>query len=485
MYNLAMHELFESLWQTLYMVSVSGLLSMCIGLGVGLALFLSSREKNNSVLLLMNRALNILVNVFRAVPFIILMIVIIPFTRALVGTSIGTTAAIVPLTIAAIPFFARLVEEALREIPLGITDTAYSLGATQGQLVRYFLLPEASSALVAAGTTTIINLIGYSAMAGAVGGGGLGELAIDYGYQQFNLIVMLETVVLLVLLVQLCQYVGDSIKEAKRKGIGVVAFFVFSSFCLGIHVWPQWRLEQQALRVGIMSGSSEQVMKVAQAVAKSNYHLPLKIVTFNDYILPNTALNNGDIDVNIFQHQPFLDIQQVKRDTHLMTIGKTFVYPMGLFSKTIHHISELKSGALVAIPSDPSNQARTLLLLQQAGLIQLSAKKSTQATVHDIISNKKQLIFKTLSAAQLPRVLNDATLVALTNDFISPAGFTLNQAIIKEKNDSPYANIIVARKAHALLQTQLNQLVKVMHSKPVIRITNKIYPHGAAIPAWV
>lgn len=482
MFNLALMELAQSVWQTVYMVSVSGVLSVFLGLGVGVLLFLTA-EENSKGAWFWYRSMNLLVNVFRAVPFIILMILIIPFTRALVGTSIGTTAAIIPLTIAAIPFFARLVEEALLEIPPGITDTAYSLGASRGQLIGYFLLPEASTALVAAATTTLINLIGYSAMAGAIGGGGLGELAIDYGYQQFNFVVMLETVVLLVLLVQVCQYLGNRVKQANKKGKGIVTFILLGVGCLGIHWWPQFNA-QQPLRVGIMSGSSEQVMKVAQEVAEKNYHLPLKIITFNDYILPNTALNNGDIDVNIFQHQPFLDIQQAKRQYHLTTIGKTFVYPMGIFSKKIQHLNEIATGAMVAIPSDPSNQARTLLLMQQAGLIKLASGKATQATVHDIIENKQNLIFKKLSAAQLPRVLDDAILVALTNDFIAPAGFTLKQALIKEENDSPYANIIVAREKHIGYQDQLKQLVKVMHSKRVIEITNKIYPQGAAIPAW-
>ena len=150
-------------------------------------------------------------NLTRSLPFIILLVVLIPFTRWIAGTSIGPTAAIVPLTIAAVPFFARVTESALREVPFGLVEVAQAMGSSEWQVVSKVYIPEALPGLVLGVALTLINLLGYSAMAGAVGGGGLGDLAIRYGYQRFETEVMLVTVVLLVLFVQMVQSLGDRI----------------------------------------------------------------------------------------------------------------------------------------------------------------------------------------------------------------------------------------------------------------------------------
>ncbi|MCY1298172.1 D-methionine ABC transporter, ATP-binding protein [compost metagenome] len=158
---------------------------------------------------LFNRTIGVVVNAVRSIPFIILLVVVIPFTRFIVGSSIGTTAAIVPLTIAAIPFIARLVESALREVDKGLVEAAQSMGATTGQIVWKVLLPEAMPGIVAGLTITFVSLVGYSAMAGAIGGGGLGDLGIRYGYQRYITEVMVAVVVILIIFVQAVQSFGD------------------------------------------------------------------------------------------------------------------------------------------------------------------------------------------------------------------------------------------------------------------------------------
>jgi D-methionine transport system permease protein len=167
---------------------------------------------------LLNKLLGAVVNLTRSLPFIILLVVLIPFTRWVVGTSIGPTAAIVPLTLAAVPFFARVTETALREVPSGVIEAAQAMGSSDWQIVRKVMIKEAMPGLVLGIALTLISLVGYSAMAGAVGGGGLGDLAIRYGYQRFETEVMLATVVLLVAFVQVVQSVGDRIaaKISKR-----------------------------------------------------------------------------------------------------------------------------------------------------------------------------------------------------------------------------------------------------------------------------
>ena len=193
---------------TMYMVAIAGLVGSLIGLPIGIFLATSGKGELFPAPNL-NRAVGLVVNATRSTPFIILVVAIIPLTRLITGTSIGTKAAIVPLTIATIPFVARLVEAAIRDVDKGLIEAARAMGATPMQIVFKVLLAESRPALTLALTMTIVSLIGYSAMVGAVGGGGLGDLGIRYGYQRFMPDVMLVVVVVLIVLVQLVQSAGD------------------------------------------------------------------------------------------------------------------------------------------------------------------------------------------------------------------------------------------------------------------------------------
>ena len=201
-------QLITATWLTIYMVSVSGLIGTAIGLPLGVFLA-TSRKGELFATPVVNGALGIIVNATRSTPFIILVVAIIPFTRLVAGTSIGSTAAIVPLVIASTPFIARLVEAAIREVDGGLIETASSFGASPLQIVFKVLIPEALPGLLLALTLAVVSLLGYSAMVGAVGGGGLGDLGIRYGYQRFMPEMMLAVVVVLIALVQLVQSAGD------------------------------------------------------------------------------------------------------------------------------------------------------------------------------------------------------------------------------------------------------------------------------------
>ena len=205
----AMLDLFaSSLWETLIMVGISGLVGGLLGVPLGVFLRLTDDGgvlENGPV----NKLVGWLVNAVRSTPFIILLVAIIPFTRLITGSSIGTAAAVVPLTIAAAPFVARLVEAALREVDHGLVEAAQAMGATTSQIVWKVLLPEALPGIVAGLTITFVSLTGYSAMAGAIGGGGLGDLGIRYGYQRFLPDIMLAVVIILIIFVQLVQSLGD------------------------------------------------------------------------------------------------------------------------------------------------------------------------------------------------------------------------------------------------------------------------------------
>lgn len=208
--------LWQSLGETMYMVAVSSFLSAFFGIPLGVLLLVTDKGHilENAAI---NKPLGAVVNMLRSIPFIILMVAIIPLTRIIAGSSIGTTAACVPLTIAAIPFAGRLVETALKEVPFGLVEAAQSMGASPLQIIYKVLVPEALPTIIDSMTNVIVNLISYSAMAGAIGGGGLGDLAIRYGYQRFRLDVMLATIAILVIVVQLIQSLGNYLARRVNK----------------------------------------------------------------------------------------------------------------------------------------------------------------------------------------------------------------------------------------------------------------------------
>lgn len=205
-----------AVFETLYMVFVATIISVMIGAPIGIILIISEKNGIRENILL-NQILSAIVNIGRSFPFSILMVAIIPLTRLITGTSLGTTASIVPLSVAAIPFVARVIESSLREVDKGIIEAAQSMGATNWQIVYKVLVPEALPGIVLGITLTIINLIGYSAMAGLIGGGGLGKIADQYGYKRYNTPIMIVTIILLIILVQIIQWIGNQMAKSLDK----------------------------------------------------------------------------------------------------------------------------------------------------------------------------------------------------------------------------------------------------------------------------
>lgn len=199
-------------WETIIMTFVSGFFSFVIGLPLGVLLYITRKGQIRENLVL-NSILAAIVNIFRAIPFIILIVWMIPFTRMLVGTSIGVLAALVPLSIGAAPFVARMIENSLLEVPGGLIEASRAMGATPFQIVRKVLLPEAFPSIVNCASITLITLVGYSAMGGAVGAGGLGQIGYQYGYVGYDMEIMNVVLILLVILVFVIQYIGNFISK--------------------------------------------------------------------------------------------------------------------------------------------------------------------------------------------------------------------------------------------------------------------------------
>lgn len=237
------------------------------------------------------------------------------------------------------------------------------------------------------------------------------------------------------------------------------------------------------LKVGTMSGAESDLLKAAQQVAKEKYDLDVELILFDDYVTPNVALAEGDIDINAFQHRPYLERMVKDRGFKLAVVGDTFIYPIGAYSKKFKSLEELPQGSSIAIPNDPSNGGRTLILLHNKGAIVLEDPSNLEASILDIKENPKKFDFKEVDAAQLPRMLDEIDLVFINSNYAVDAGLLpTKDAIFAEGNDSPYMNIIVAREEDKDKQ-DIKNFVNAYHSDAVKDAAEKAFK-GAAVPGW-
>lgn len=235
------------------------------------------------------------------------------------------------------------------------------------------------------------------------------------------------------------------------------------------------------LVVGTIAGPETTLVEVARKIAEEKYGLSVKIVEFNDYNLPNEALDDGSLDLNIYQHKPYLDAAISAHQYALEPVAKTFIYPVALYSKKHLKLRQLKDGAIIALPNDPSNEARALLLLEQHGLIRLKTK--TPNSVQDIQSNPKHFVFKEMDAALLPRSLEDVDAAIINTTFALPAGLSPKKdGLIVEDQDSPYINLIVAKKDSPKAE-QIALFIKAFQSDAVREKARELFG-DAAIAGW-
>ncbi|WP_292010654.1 methionine ABC transporter substrate-binding lipoprotein MetQ [Chryseobacterium sp.] len=242
--------------------------------------------------------------------------------------------------------------------------------------------------------------------------------------------------------------------------------------------------DPNSIKVGVSVGPEQEIAEAAKKVAKEKYNLDVELVPFTDYVVPNEALNNGDIDANAFQHVPYLNEQSKQRGYKLAVIGNTFVYPIVAYSKKIKNISELKDGSTIAIPNDPTNEGRSLLLLQKNGLLKLKDGVGLLPKVTDITENPKQLKIVEIEAPQLPRVLDDkeVVLAIINNNFAAQAGLTDKESVLKEDKDSPYVNVVVAREDNKN-EEKVKNFLKAYQSDEVVKKAEEIFK-GGAVKGW-
>ncbi|WP_298443527.1 methionine ABC transporter substrate-binding lipoprotein MetQ [uncultured Ferrimonas sp.] len=237
------------------------------------------------------------------------------------------------------------------------------------------------------------------------------------------------------------------------------------------------------LKLGAMAGPEAQVAELAASIAKQEYGLEVEIIPFTDYVTPNAALHDGSIDLNAFQHRPYLDGQVEARGYEIVAVANTFVYPIAAYSTSITDLTQLPDGAKVALPNDPTNLGRSLLLLEQQGLLTLTAGVGIAATTRDISANPKQLEILELEAAQLPRSLQDVSFAVINNTFAGQAGLTLEKnGLFVESKESPYVNLIVARNDNQN-DPRVQQFIKAYHTDAVHQKALTLFD-GNIVKGW-
>ncbi|MEH6453273.1 MAG: MetQ/NlpA family lipoprotein [Psychromonas sp.] len=242
-------------------------------------------------------------------------------------------------------------------------------------------------------------------------------------------------------------------------------------------------VDNNTIIVGVMAGAEEQVAEIAAKEAKDKYGLEVKLISFSDYITPNAALDEGSLDVNAFQHKPYLDQQILDRNYKFAVAGNTFVYPIAGYSSKITSLEELKDGDQIAVPSDPTNLGRSLILLEQQGLLVLKEGVGLEATVLDIESSPKNLKIIELEAAQLPRSLDDVSLAIINTTYASSIDLSPEQdGLFVEDKESPYVNLIVAREDNVNAEN-VKTFIKAYQSEAVYNGAMEIFK-GGVVKGW-
>lgn len=241
--------------------------------------------------------------------------------------------------------------------------------------------------------------------------------------------------------------------------------------------------EARSIKIGTVAGPESEVMEVAARIAKQEYDLDVEIVEFTDYVTPNAALADGSLDANAYQHAPYLETMNSDRGYDLVAAGYTFVYPIGAYSAKYDSLEALPDGAQIALPNDPTNEGRSLILMHNQGLITLNDPENLEATPIDIAENPRNFRFREIEAAQLPRVLPDVDMAFINNTFAQPAGLSLDDALVREGPESPYVNLIAVRSGDEERE-EIRQLVDAYQRDEVIEKAEELF-QGGAVPGWV
>lgn len=486
-------EFIDAIWQTIYMTLASAFFAGILGLATGILLVITEEggiAENKPLYGVIDK----LVNLLRSVPFIILLAVISPLTILIVGTSVGTTAAIVPLVFGIFPFYARQIQTALLTVDRGVIEAAESVGSSPLEIIFRVYLREGLAEIIRTSTITVISLIGLTTMAGAIGSGGLGDIAISIGYARYENDITLAATLVILVMVFFVQIIGDILVKLVENhnefkfetktflglaaGAAVVLLLVF-----GLSSGKSTGSDDSKT---IVVGSTNTDYQVWKHIAKSNaakkLNLHLKVKNITNGVQLNDATSQGSLDVNAFQSWSYMDTyNRQHKGTKLVALGTTYYEPMGLYSKKYSKPTQIPDGATIAIADNPSQAARGLLLLQSAGMIKLKSNFDyATGTVSDITENPHKYQFKQIDDTTGPRILNSVDAVIISNSVAFDGGLNvLKDSIYHEtinKNTRYNINIIATAKKNEN-NKEYKKLVKLFHSKEIQEYVGKKFDH--------
>ncbi len=480
--------------ETLYMTFVSMFFVIIVGIIIGLLLFYFSKS-DKPYFKIGYGTISLISNTFRSVPFIILMILLFPVVKILIGTMLGPSAAVPALVLSAAPFYARLVDIAFREVDQGVLEASEAMGANKAQIIFKVLIPESLPALISGVTVTTITMIGFTAMAGAVGAGGLGTLAYQAGFMGNDYSIIMLSTLLILLIVFIIQWVGDVLVKiidkrntsretvsVKKIGIsfGVIVLATVGIFFLVGNSGEGEKVAPVSVKEKIVVGASPtphaEILEEAKPLLKEKgYDLEVKV--FQDFVLPNKALAEKEIDANYFQHIPYLEKEIKDKNYDFTNAGAIHLEKMAFYSKSVKKLSDVKDGATILVSNSQTDWGRVITMLQDAKLIKVKdGVDLVTATFDDIKENPKNLKFKyDIDPAIMTTAYqnNEGDLVAINANFAENIGLNPeNDGVIIESNNSPYANVIATRSEDKENEG-VKALIEVLHSKEIKEFINR------------
>lgn len=460
-------DLPKYLGETIEMVFITTLIALVFGLLLGLVLFFTRNSKKKWCQVLY-KVLDVIVGIVRSFPFYVLMFFVIPFTRIMMAIFTGksqafsTEAFIVPLTLAAIPFMAKLFENSLAETNKDVLEAGEALGLSKFAITTKIILKEALPSIISGLTLAIITLIGYSAMAGAVGGGGLGFFAYDKGYVSYDFLMMVFAVITIIILVLLIQLCGNLLYKLAKKGklsylkigIGILCLLLIF-ITVKVSVYAVNKTNLITIKVGTMSQPGEPILNyIEDEMEERGYHLEIQLSAEFDPL--NQALADGSIDVNLFQHEPYLISYNNAHGTNLYNACTMYDCVYGAYSYKITAKEDLKGSdkKTIAIANDSSNLKRCLDLLAAEDIIKLTYGNTTEFSASDIDSyyetmpSYSGIYLKPMSTSSIAQALNDddVYLGIVNATFAINAGLGSEELIFEEKDEEHVnANILACR----------------------------------------
>lgn len=499
----------ENCIATFEMFIISGVFAFVLGLlfGVLLIVFKKDGIKENKVIY---SILSIFINIFRSIPFIILLVFLIPFTRAVVGTAIGVTGAIIPLVFGTVPFFARQVETALENVDSGKIEAARSMGSSNLGIIFRVYLHESIPELIRVTTITAISLVGLTTMAGAVGAGGLGDFAINYGQGLNHSDIIYACIIVLLLFICLLQFIGSFLaknttnkelfrfdkafdknnKPVFHRNLGILIGSVALILVVVITIVSVnlfGTKKENVVRIGVCGSNNDQWKAVQYVLDERGLDIDIDLVEFSAYNLPNEALHSGDIDLNSFQHKAYLENEVKVNKYEISPIGDTVIAPLTLYSNQFSlangGLEALKKAAgyngtskplenalKIAIPKDSTNQSRGIKLLEQAGLIKVAEAAGYTPELKDVELYYYNIDIIPQDANTLTATLDEYAGATINATYAMPVGLRPSaDGLITESStagDNPYVNIIVARNDE-LDNTIYQEIVSAFQSQTV------------------